>query len=168
MSSGMRMETAGQKLGQFIFWLPMVFCSMEIVPNWGIFNLDWPPEVYFVIMAVCGAAAGALMAPNYRVPGLVVGLLAGPGGLFAVTLLLQNVNSIHTIAIVLVALIGCLPGVGVGFALKVVQDRFAQQLDEGPSARLEDDAERPWPADAPPRLPDDRTMPRDDGMHLRD
>jgi len=168
MSTEWKLDSPAQKFGFFLFGLSIWFCGEEMVPAWSRFNLDWPSEVFYGIMAVSSAISGMLIARNYLIPGLVGGLLAGPGGLFAAALLLENVNSIHGLIIVVVGLVGCLPGVGVGFGLKALQDRFAQPPDEGPSPRLDDDGRRPWPADAPPRLPDDRTMPRDDGMHLRD
>ena len=123
MSAGVSLDTPGQKIGQFVFWVPMVFCSMEMIPGWGFINPDWPREVYYAIMATSGALAGMLILPKHLVPGLVGGLLAGPGGLFAVALLLENVQSTHTLVIVAVALLGCLPGIGIGLGLKALQDR---------------------------------------------
>lgn len=110
-------ETLGQRIGGFIFGIPLVFCSMEMVPGWGIFNLNWPNGYFYAIMAVCGSLAGMLMS-SYRIPGLAGGLLAGYGALFAVGKVLENVNVIHNGVLVLVALIGVLPGVALYWAMR--------------------------------------------------
>ena len=82
--------TPAQWVACLLFSIPLVFCSMEMVPGWGAFNLGWPPSVFFAIMAACGAVAGFLGPPGHRVPGLVGGLVAGVGSLAGTWLLLAH------------------------------------------------------------------------------
>jgi hypothetical protein len=122
MNASPHQPTAGQKAAGVIAGLSIVFCSMEMVPGWGMFNLDWPPAVFYGIMAVCGALAGVIGAAEHRLPGLVGGLIAGPSSLFAVGYVLAHVTVTHNIVLVLVAMIGALPGLAVFKVLAAIQD----------------------------------------------
>jgi hypothetical protein len=124
MSAQVPEQTTGQKIGGVLFGVAAVFCSMEMIPGWGIFHLDWPHETFYSIMAVCGAISGFLLAPRNRLPGLAGGLVAGPGCLFATALLLEWTTWTHTVILAIVGMIGCLPGLGVYRGLKALQDAF--------------------------------------------
>jgi hypothetical protein len=115
MSEGI--ESPGQKAGGVVFGLAIAFCSLEMVPGWGLFDLEWPPETFYAIMGVCGALSGALIA-EYRFAGLVGGAVAGLGSLYAIVLLLENVNTIHSVMIALAAAAGSVPGVGLYWVLR--------------------------------------------------
>ena len=71
-------------------------------------------------------------------------------------------------ALVLVTLLGCLPGVGIGYGLMVVQDQFEKPPEQGPPLPLEDEARKPWASDAPRRPPNDRSRPIDEGVEKQD
>ncbi|MEQ8789384.1 MAG: hypothetical protein RIC55_24030 [Pirellulaceae bacterium] len=102
--------------------IPQVLCSMEMVPGWGIFELGWPEAVYYAIMVVAGAVGGLLMAERHRFAGLVGGAIAGPGSIFAVALHLGSTDETWNFICVLLAAIGALPGIGVYWVLRLLQD----------------------------------------------
>lgn len=122
MNAAPHQPTGGQKAAGLIAGLSIVFCSMEMVPGWGIFNLDWPPTVFYAIMAVSGAIAGIVGAADHRIPGLIGGLIAGPSALFAVGYVLAHVTVTYNIILVLVAMLGALPGFAVYKVLAAIQD----------------------------------------------
>jgi hypothetical protein len=115
-------ETPAGKFACGLFGLALVFCSLELMPGWGIFHLAWSPWAFYAIMGASGAFAGFAMAVSHRVPGLVGGLVGGLGSLYAVALALADARSIHSGVLFLVALVGCLPGYAVFFVLMFLQD----------------------------------------------
>ena len=125
-----------QNLGLSLFCVPMVICSMEMVPGWGMLGLRWPNSTFFIIMSLFGFVAGACMAPDHRnrIPGAIGGAIAGFGALFATSLMLDNVSWTSNIVILLVAGIGILPGLGVYWLLSLLS---GSKPDDGAS-------KRPW------------------------
>jgi hypothetical protein len=107
----------------WLFMVPLVVSSLEMNPGWGLFHLDWPPAVFYAIVGVTSAAAGFIGIEEYRIPGLVAGPVAGVGALLASSMLLSNVESTSNIVIVFAELIGALPGIGLFYVLKAIQDR---------------------------------------------
>jgi hypothetical protein len=99
-------------IGTMIFLLPLIFVGMETVPGWGLFKLNWPQETYFLIMGVCGAISGAVLAERHLL-AVPCGTLAGLGALGATAFVLQRVNVINNYALVLVAGVGIMPGFGI-------------------------------------------------------
>jgi hypothetical protein len=116
-------ETTGSKIGGGIFGIALIFCSMEMVEGWGILGLDWPPRVFYGIMAVSGCVAGVLCGGRYIVPAVLGMVIGGVGALFAIAWVLERVNTMHSVVLVLVGIAGALPGAGVYFALKFLQDQ---------------------------------------------
>jgi hypothetical protein len=125
MSDYAQQPTRGQSIGGAIFGLSIVFCSMEMVPGWGIFHLNWPPGAFYLIMLICGGVSGLFFAAEYPLPGLIAGAISGLGALYAIALVLENVDSVYDVFLVIAGLVGALPGVGVYFALKLAQDAIA-------------------------------------------
>lgn len=115
-------ETSGQKISGIVFVVAMLFCGMEMVPGWGLFHLDWPNWVYYLIMAVTGAIAGSCFATDHPLPGLVGGLVAGPGGIFAIAFVLEHSTVTYDIILLVVGLIGLLPGFALYKALAALED----------------------------------------------
>lgn len=122
--------TRGQTIGGAIFGLAIVFCSMEMVPGWGIFHLEWPRWVFYTVMLICGAASGTFLAARYPVPGLIAGAISGVGALYAVALVLDNVESVYDVFLVIAGMIGAVPGVIVYVVLKLVQDAAMPPTEE--------------------------------------
>ena len=110
-------------IAMWLFMVPLVVCSMEIVPGWGIFHLNWPPSAFYGIVGVTSAAAGFIGIEEYRIPALVAGPVAGVGALLASSMLLSTVDSTSNVVIVFVELIGALPGIGLFYVLKALQDK---------------------------------------------
>ncbi|MDQ7779158.1 MAG: hypothetical protein RDV41_05560 [Planctomycetota bacterium] len=110
-------ETGRQKAGGYIFAIAVIFCSMEMVPGWGFLKLGWPPLVFYIISGVCGAIGGMLYV---RCPGagFMAGAVAALGALFATALVLEQVDEVHSIVLVIVGLVGILPGVGLYYLLR--------------------------------------------------
>jgi hypothetical protein len=100
------------KVAMIIFVIALIFCSLEVVPGWGLFDLEWPPSIFYAIMAAAGALYGAAIA-KMRVIGAVCGVISGVGAIGLTQLLLQNVNWIPGKAIVIAAAIGAIPGFGL-------------------------------------------------------
>ncbi len=111
-----------QTTGLIVFTFALIFCSMEVVPEWSRFRLDWPAGRYYALMALVGGLAGMLVGWQYFVPGFFGGLLAGLGGLGAMAFFIERSTYTNNYIFVLVAGLGCLPGVGVGFGLRFLQD----------------------------------------------
>ena len=154
-----------QTVGILLFTFALIFCSMEMVPAWSRFRLDWSPSAYYALMSLLGMAAGALFGGKYFLPGAFGGMLAGLGALGAMAFVLERSRYTNNLIFVLVAGVGSLPGLGVGFVLRALQDYLVPPYT--PSLR-DDDAlprrRRPraeYDADPP------RPRPRDDEGHIR-
>jgi len=115
-------ESRLAQAAMWIFILPLVFCSMEMVPGWGIFDLEWPASTFYGIMTVAGIVAGFLGCEGYRVPGMIAGVVTGAGSLYATAVLLRHTTVTHSIVLVLAGFVGALPGIGLYFALRFFQD----------------------------------------------
>ena len=110
-------------IAMWLFMLPLVLCSLEMKPGWGFMHLDWPPSVFYAIVGVTSAVAGFIGLEEYRIPALVAGPVAGVGALVASQILLSNVDSISDVVLVFAELIGALPGLGLFYLLKAIQDK---------------------------------------------
>lgn len=148
-----------QAVGIGIFTFGLIFCSMEMAPSWGVFRLDWPPSTYYALMALFGGVAGCLIGRGYWLPGWVGGTVAGLGALAALAFFLEGTTRTHSAILILIAGIGSLPGVGIGFGLKALQDALLPPYL--PSRRGEDALpSRRRPADEDDRI--QKRRPRDD------
>jgi hypothetical protein len=169
-----------ENLGVVIFSGPLFLCSMEMVPGWSlthiVFGVTWPPALCYYVTVVCGAIGGCLFATGYRVPGIIGGIFASVGGLFALSFVLERSTIAHTFVLVIVILIGSLPGMGLGYLLRFGQDLLFPPLDKKATFPDEDEKDRPRPhrseedEEVPPRprSRDDedrirRRRPRDEG-----
>lgn len=114
-------ETLGQTIGGGLAGLSVVFCAMEMVPGWGFIGLDWPANTFYIIAGVCGAISGFLFAHESRIAGFAGGLAGEVGALFAIQFLLQHVNRANTLILVVVGIIGALPGFGIYWLLSTIQ-----------------------------------------------
>src|SRR5207244_12192626 len=92
-----------QTVGLLLFTFALMFCSMEVVPAWSRFHLDWPPGAYYALMALLGTVAGALFGKNYWLPGAFGGMLAGLGALTAMAFVLEQTTYTNNLVFVIVA-----------------------------------------------------------------
>lgn len=138
-------ETRGQKIAGTIFAVAIVVCSMEMVPGWGMFHLGWPPDVFYVIMAVAGVASAFCAGGRHVVPALAGFPLGGVGALFAIAWMLERVNVVYSVMLIIVGLIGAIPGAAIYFALRFLQDTLfpPQESPRGVEARRENDGPGP-------------------------
>jgi hypothetical protein len=74
---------------------------------------DWEMSTYATIAAVGGAVGGALMGRGHWLAGLLGGAVAGPCGLYAVAWWVTGRESVHNVELVLVQLVGSLPGLAL-------------------------------------------------------
>jgi len=81
-------------------------------------------------MLICGAVSGTFLGARYPVPGLIGGAVSGVGALYAVALVLDNVDSVYSLFLVIAGMIGALPGLIVYFVLKLVQDAAMPPTEE--------------------------------------
>jgi hypothetical protein len=156
-----------QTVGLVLFTFALIFCSREVVPAWSSFQLDWPPGAFYALMALLGTVAGGLFGKNYWLPGAFGGMLAGLGALAAMAFVLERTTYTNNYVFVIVAGIGSLPGVGVGFGLKALQDVFFPPYtpsfrDEDALPRRRRSREEEDDEEAPPR-----SRLRDDEGHIR-
>src|SRR5262249_40898207 len=117
--------TSLQKIMGGVFGFSIVVCAMEMAPGWGLLGLDWPPVVYCIITAVLGAVAGWLSRTGYRLRGLIAGAVAGPGAILAMYVVLQKAERVPAAALLVAALVGMLPAIGIYKALAAMQDAAA-------------------------------------------
>ena len=122
MSTRPAEENPLQRFAGGVFGLSIVVAVMEMTPGWGLLGLDWPPAVFCVITAVLGAVAGWGARPGYRLPGLVAGIVAGPGAILAMYLVIHKAERVPIVAILVAAFIGMLPAIGVFKVLAAIQD----------------------------------------------
>jgi hypothetical protein len=112
-----------QTTAQAMLGIAILLCGTELVPGWGMLGLGWPPEAHYAIMAAAGAFAGAVtVRRRYAVPGLIAGAVAGIGALAAVAWYLTFVERTPTELLVVVGAVGALPGIGLYYVLRWVQD----------------------------------------------
>jgi peptidoglycan/LPS O-acetylase OafA/YrhL len=114
----------------------LILCVIQMVPGWNPLHLDWSTEVYYSIMMCSGACAGVARDRRYWPGGLVGGAGAGFGSLCAVMTAVDHFNVDHPKFLAAVALLGSLPGVGMYFLFKRLQDALVGEEDDelGPSS----------------------------------
>ena len=113
-------ETPSQKLGLWIAIIPVLFFSNEAAPGWGFLNLNWDLWVFLTIVGVCGCIGGALHAKEAPWAGLIGGAVMAMGALGATQAYLHMTTSTHTFVLVLIGLVGAIPGAGVYYLAKNV------------------------------------------------
>src|SRR5690349_4394794 len=108
------LESRREKAAMWIFVLSNMFCATEMVPGWGIFHLGWPHETFYLIAAAGGLISGALFGRRYFIAGMIGGAVASVGALVAVAMYLDDVKTSHSAIMAVLAMVGALPGLGVG------------------------------------------------------
>jgi hypothetical protein len=121
------MSRAAQ-IALIVFVATLVVCSMEMIPGWGMMDLEWPRWVFYMIIGIVGAVTGFVGIENYRLPALISGPVVGVGALYASAILLERVSETHDAVIVFVEGIGALPGIGLFFLLRLIQDKRTSTL----------------------------------------
>jgi hypothetical protein len=89
----------------------VISCGGALDAAWGGIGLGLDLTDYVFAAAITGAVGG-LLGAQYRLPGLIAGALVGAGGLLAVYLFLSSIkaNAVRNIVVLLVWLIGAIPG----------------------------------------------------------
>ena len=126
------------------FGLAIIFCRFESVEGWEIFHVGWPQWAYYTIVVVTGMLACASRSRRYWLPGVFGGALAGVGALIAVGLLLRVLPIVNRSLFLLCALVGCLPGAGLFWLLRALQDRLRERIERRP-IRPTEIPESAWP-----------------------
>lgn len=104
-----------QQLGLMVFVFLCGFPALAL--NGFLSAIPMTLGVALLCATVGGAVGGMMLCPRPLLAGLVGGLLAGPLGLLAVYYYTQGRQEVHTLELVLVQGVACLPGVGVGWLL---------------------------------------------------
>jgi hypothetical protein len=112
-----------------LFCCVLVFCTMQAVPGWTdpSLRLGWHPSISFWIIGSGGALTGLVIA-RYRFAGLLAGALAGSGSLLTAVFVLERINPFSRIVLVMVGMLGLLPGVAVYCTLHVLIDRLRARV----------------------------------------
>jgi hypothetical protein len=124
----LRADSAWSWRAWVFFCCTLVFCTMQAVPSWThpSLRLGWDPSICYWIIGISGAVTGLLIA-QYRFPGLLAGACAGSGSLLAAVLVLDRVDPFSRIVLVMVGMLGLLPGVAVYCVLHVVIDTLRER-----------------------------------------
>jgi hypothetical protein len=107
------------------FGCALVFATIQANPSWThpSLLLDWPLPTCFALVGVAGAVTG-LVAARYRFAGLVAGVVAGIGSLFGAMILFQGFDHFPRVPVVIVEMIGLLPGLALYYVLHTAIDLF--------------------------------------------
>ena len=65
-----------------------------------------------------------MLGKRYALPGLIAGVVAGPGSLFAVGRYLGSVTVAYSVIMCLFGFVGALPGIGLGIGLGFLLKRI--------------------------------------------
>jgi len=141
-------ETFGQKVTAVAFFATLAFCGDGLFPQRGRVAPDWPPHVFYAIMAVVGLVCGPIITPAYRLPGLIGGMITGVGSLFATSLYVENFGLPSRWVWVMVAALGCFPGFGIFQALAAWQDARRRLPPSFPMPDDEDVIHKRWTPDS--------------------
>jgi len=71
MAARVEPETFGQKVTSAAFCATLAFCCAGLFPQRGRVVPNWPPHVFYALMAVAGPICGPIIAPAYQLPGLI-------------------------------------------------------------------------------------------------
>jgi hypothetical protein len=133
----LRPDSAWSWRAWVFFCCALVFCTMQAVPNWThpSLRLGWDPHIFYWIIGISGAVTGLLTA-HYRFPGLLAGAVAGTGSLLTAVLILERVNPYSRIVLVMVGIIGLLPGVAIYCVLHFLIDTLEVNPPKRPGKEL--------------------------------
>ncbi len=109
--------TGLQKVGIYVF---VLFCGIPAAEiNYSTLGIPFSLPSALACATVGGAVGGLLLCPRPILAGLIGGLIAGPPGLVAVYYYTQYRDPFG-MEFAIVQGIACLPGLAIGFLLKMV------------------------------------------------
>jgi hypothetical protein len=90
-------------------WLVLAYVfARELVPAWAFLNLGWEPIVYYTIVAILGGVSG--FAGDYKLIAIPCFALSSIGSLYLTASFLEQVNMIHRLVVLVIVVVGALPG----------------------------------------------------------
>jgi hypothetical protein len=114
--------TTSQQIVSAVFLLAIGIVSLDV--SWHGY-LHIPRAAHYTGSAVLGAIAAPFwVRGRYLVIGLIAGAVAGFSGAWFTTFCLDHSDSAYKIVVVFAVALGALPGLGVLFGLKWLQDRI--------------------------------------------
>jgi hypothetical protein len=118
----------------YAFLLPVALIAMEITPGWSLLKLNILPIVGYMLACVCGVLSGfcggRIYGHRYYLVFMAGQVVAAVGGLATAQLTLCNVNNVSYRLLLLVTLVGTLPGIGLSRILKKIQDMMHPRTKE--------------------------------------
>jgi hypothetical protein len=99
-----------------IFISALILSGFQLAPGWEMFHLGWDPSIYYCVVGVCGVING-LLAAERRLVGMIANPIAGLGSLWLLGVVLSFLPAIPKLVLVLVLVIGLLPGIIVYWVL---------------------------------------------------
>jgi uncharacterized membrane protein (UPF0136 family) len=135
---------------------------LPVLELWRRDGSIWWLPLLVLIAAVGGLIGGALYAPSHRIAGAVGGLVSGPLVALAVYFFLRDRDKAYRLAVVLVAVLASLPGIGVYFVLRLLTDAIfpPSRMDDDSRGDLDDDYEDDRPRRSRHRDDEDDDRPR--------
>lgn len=126
--------TVRQRVAIVIGTLPVVVCSLEMIPDrCHVCRDDMELDAYFFTAAVCGGFAAVIYGDSlvYWLPRLVGGSISALGSLFTIWMVLTSIPSNLAFLLFFVGALGAMPGVLIYFLMKIVADEcFVSDLDD--------------------------------------
>ncbi len=115
-----------ENIGGIILGLGVYYTMLEMVPGWGligaILGLQGPPVVYYMIASLSGAVGGFLMGNGYCLPGMIGGFIGAIGAVLVGSYRLYHMESVYTLFLLFLTLVGSIPGILVFALLRFLQD----------------------------------------------
>lgn len=90
-------------------FLALVVLAFEMNPGWDWLGFGWDVRTYYVVAAAVGAVYGFSSDP-LRAPGAAAGAAGAIGSLYLTASYLGWANKTHTLLLVIVIAVGCVPG----------------------------------------------------------
>ena len=118
-------ETSLNKLGTYIVLTPAILGALF---SWGIFGIEVPPTMLWIVVAVCGIVGGAINVHGRgpMLAGAIVGLLMGLGGFGAVFWWVHGRERVQKFEVAIAFLLGAAPGFGCQYFIQYLLRKKAE------------------------------------------
>ncbi len=121
----LREESAWYRPAWLCFFCTLIFCSVQGIPGWTdpSLRLDISLGTCYWIAGISGGLTGWVVA-RYRWAGFFAGALGGYSSMLATAHVFHGFTDLPRRAVVLVQLVGLLPGVVLYWILHIVRDQL--------------------------------------------
>jgi hypothetical protein len=118
-------ENSLNKLGIYITVIPAILAAGI---SWGMFGIEVPAMILFVVVAICGVVGGVLNVAGRGpiVAGALVGLCIAVGGYGAVFWWIHNREGVYTVEVGIAFAIGAAPGLLLQYVIQQILKKRAR------------------------------------------